>query len=68
VNIWDIREGKSIATICGPKIAGDSIDIRDEYVLTGANRGNDQLELWDWKMNKVALKFRWDSEKLVDNL
>jgi hypothetical protein len=27
----------------GPKIAGDSVDIRDNLILTGANRGNDQL-------------------------
>jgi hypothetical protein len=55
-----LREGNSIATLFGPKIAGDSIDIRDNLILTGANRGNDQLELWDWKAGKVVTKFRWD--------
>lgn len=29
-------------------------------ILTGANRGADQLELWDWKANKVVKKFVWD--------
>lgn len=60
INVWDLREGNSIATLFGPKIAGDSIDIRDNLILTGANRGNDQLELWDWKAGKVVTKFRWD--------
>jgi hypothetical protein len=41
--IWDIREGNSIATVFGPKISGDSIDLRDNLLLTGANRGHDQL-------------------------
>ena len=58
--MWDLREGNSVATLYGPKIAGDSVDIRGEQVLTGANRGNDQLELWDWRMNKVLMKFQWD--------
>jgi hypothetical protein len=39
------------------------VDIRDNLILTGANRGLDQLELWDWKTNKVVTKFRWDHEK-----
>jgi hypothetical protein len=60
VNIWDIREGTSVATLFGPKIAGDGIDIRDRQILTASNRGSDQLELWDWKMNKVLMRFRWD--------
>lgn len=51
----------------GPKITGDSVDIRGEYVLAGSNRGNDQLELWDWRMNKLAMKFQWDEEKEVTN-
>jgi hypothetical protein len=33
----------------GPKIAGDGIDIKDNYVLTAANRGSEQLQLWDWR-------------------
>lgn len=28
IYIWDLREGQPVSTICGPRIAGDSIDIR----------------------------------------
>ena len=43
VNIWDIRQGTAVSTLYGPKIAGDAIDMRDDQILTGANRGKDQL-------------------------
>ena len=49
VNIWDIRTESVVSSIFGAKIAGDSLDIRDNMVLTGANRGKDQLQLWDWR-------------------
>lgn len=39
VNIWDIRTESVVASIYGPKIAGDAVDIRDNLLLTGANRG-----------------------------
>ena len=39
VNIWDIRTGDVVNTIFGPKIAGDAIDIKDNFILTAANRG-----------------------------
>jgi hypothetical protein len=47
--VWDRRIGDVVSTIFGPKIAGDGIDIKDNLLLTAANRGNDQLQLWDWR-------------------
>lgn len=41
--IWDLRDHKTASTIYGPRIAGDSIDIFHEQMLTGSNRGKDQL-------------------------
>jgi len=49
VNVWDLRTGSVVNSFYGIKVAGDSIDIRDNFVLTGANRGKDQLQLWDWR-------------------
>ena len=67
INVWDIREGNSVATMYGAKISGDSVDMRGDHVLTGAQRGNDQLQLWDWRAQKLALQFRWDEEKEVNS-
>jgi len=36
-----MRVSKSIGCIVGPKICGDSIDIREGAILTGANRMNE---------------------------
>ena len=39
INIWDLRTESVVTSIYGPKISGDSIDLRDNLLLTGANRG-----------------------------
>ena len=38
VHLWDIREKKSCRSFIGPKICGDSIDFKNNKILTGANR------------------------------
>lgn len=60
INVWDRRTGDVISTLYGPKIAGDSLDIKGNLILSGANRGNDQLQLWDWREKKEVLHtFKW---------
>ena len=54
-----------VSGVNGPKIAGDSLDLRDDMLLTGANRGVDQLQLWDWRTKKLISTFKWDEEKNV---
>jgi hypothetical protein len=67
VNVWDRRTGDVVQTIFGPKIAGDGIDIKDNFILTAANRGNEQLQLWDWRENKIVHNFKWDEEPSDSN-
>lgn len=43
VKIWDLRERKSVASIYGPNISGDSLDCKDGLILTGSYRNVDQL-------------------------
>ena len=52
-----------VSSVNGPKISGDAIDFRDNLLLTGAHRGVNQLELWDWRKKKLLSSFRWDQEK-----
>lgn len=54
-----------VASIYGPKIAGDALDLRDNLLLTGANRGKDQLQLWDWRENKLVHTYHWDEYEEV---
>ena len=59
VFIWDLRVGEVTQTLVGPRITGDAIDFRGETVLTGANRAQDSLQLWDYRKKEVLHTFQW---------
>lgn len=44
---WDIRQTKPAASFFGPCISGDSIDYKNNVILTGSYREKCALELWD---------------------
>jgi len=46
--------------LVGPRITGDSIDFREDMILTGASRPNDQLQIWDYRTREVLKTFVWD--------
>ena len=46
----------------GPKITGDAIDLRDDYILTGSGRVTDQLQLWDYRTKSLVQTFNWDDD------
>lgn len=43
IHIWDIRDRRSIATIYGPSLSGDSLDIKNGLILTGSYRNDTQV-------------------------
>ena len=45
VQIWDVRQEKSVQNFYGPHICGDAIDVRDNTILTGSWRPENQLEV-----------------------
>lgn len=52
--------GEVTYTIVGPRITGDSIDFRDDLILTGSSRVNDQLQLWDYRSKDPLHTYVWD--------
>jgi len=34
--IWDLREKKKVGSIFGPTLSGDSLDFKNDKVLTGS--------------------------------
>lgn len=68
MHIWDLREGRSIGCIFGPSISGDSIDCKDNIILTGSCRSNDQIELWDFGTRKLIRTVDWEYGKSNDKL
>lgn len=60
IYFWDIRDKHSFASIYGPAVCGDSIDIKGGQVLTGSWRNKDQLELWDFGSRKKIQGIDWE--------
>ena len=47
VQIWDLRVKSSVRSIFGPHIAGDSVDVCGDKILTGSWRPENVLQTWD---------------------
>ncbi|CAD8102441.1 unnamed protein product [Paramecium sonneborni] len=59
--IWDLRDKRSVGSIQGPNVSGDSIDFRNGQILTGSYRTNNQLQLWDFGKRSLITNIKWDS-------
>lgn len=60
IQIWDLREGGSVRSIYGPKICGESIDIREGYIVTGSYRKDNQIEIWKCDTGDYVGAVPWD--------
>lgn len=67
MHIWDLRVGEVTYTMVGPKITGDSVSLRDDYILTGSSRVTDQLQLWDYRTKALVHTFEWDENPKYAN-
>lgn len=47
VYMWDLRQAAPAATIFGPTLSGESLDVKDNVLLAGSYREKDNLELFD---------------------
>ena len=65
VFIWDIRQPKSVAAFVGPNLSGDTLDVRDQVLLTGSHRAKESLELWDIGTRKRICEVDIDQGKSV---
>ena len=59
VIMWDTRTGNGTMSFGGPNICGDSLDVRDNYLLTGSWREKNPLELWDIRTGKTVKSAQW---------
>lgn len=61
VQFWDLRCGHAVRAIFGPHICGDAIDISQdgETILTGSWRVDKQLQLWDFRSEKLVDVLPW---------
>lgn len=54
MHLWDLREGKSVRSVFGPHVAGDSIDYNKGEILIGCYAAKNQIQIWDY--NKFTLR------------
>lgn len=60
VYFWDLRIGRTFASLFGPDISSDTIDVKGNLLLTGSFRHYDQLELWDFGTRKRIQNIDWE--------
>ena len=58
VILWDLRNDLA-NYIYGPLICGDSIDTKNDELLTGSWREKKQLQIWDLRNLKEVSVFNW---------
>jgi len=45
--LWDARTEKAVASVFGPCLSGESLDIKNNLILSGSYRDKEPLELYD---------------------
>jgi len=64
VQIWDLRAGHSVRSIFGPHVAGDSVDVAGQVVLTGSWRPEKCLQTWDLGTGELIETIPWHQSAL----
>eukprot|EP00747_Dinoflagellata_sp_TGD_P165859 gnl/TRDRNA2_/TRDRNA2_187804_c0_seq1.p1 gnl/TRDRNA2_/TRDRNA2_187804_c0~~gnl/TRDRNA2_/TRDRNA2_187804_c0_seq1.p1 ORF type:complete len:360 (-),score=60.74 gnl/TRDRNA2_/TRDRNA2_187804_c0_seq1:71-1150(-) len=61
VQFWDLRKGHAVRAIFGPHVCGDSVDISQDgdTILTGSWRIEKQLQIWDFRSEKLMETIPW---------
>jgi len=45
--LWDVRVTKAVASVFGPSVSGESLDIRENLIAAGSYRDKNPLEIYD---------------------
>lgn len=53
IKFYDVRKKEIVNSIYGPHIVGDSLDLKDHYLLTGSSDIKDQIKIWDLRTYKL---------------
>jgi len=60
VQIYDLRHNKAVATILGPNISGEAIDVaHDHILLTGSYVSEESIQTWDLRTRHVIKTLSW---------
>ncbi len=65
--LWDARSEKAVASVFGPCVSGESLDVKNNLVLSGSYRDKEPLELYDLRNFKRLCEIEAKT-KLGDNI
>lgn len=68
IHLWDIRQGKSVQSVFGPHVAGDSIDHCNGEILIGCYAAKNQIQIWDLKKFVQKDAITWTSSEDKDKV
>uniref|UniRef100_A0A7S3NKS8 Anaphase-promoting complex subunit 4 WD40 domain-containing protein n=1 Tax=Aureoumbra lagunensis TaxID=44058 RepID=A0A7S3NKS8_9STRA len=64
IQIWDCRQERSVRTIYGPHLCGDSLDISDDNILAGSWKPTEQLQIYSLSTGQLVRTIDWSSSYL----
>ncbi len=67
VKVWDLSTGTVVRSIFGPEVAGDTVDVRGDLLLTGSHRPKQALQLWSLSYGKLVATIDWDASGETDS-
>ena len=59
LRMWDRRTSRCVASIYGPYVCGDGIDISGNLCAVASYREEEQLQLWDLAAQKMVVNLPW---------
>jgi WD40 repeat protein len=59
LKIYDIRAAKPVASIYGPHVSGDSVDLYDDMIISGNYRRTDTMQMFSLSMQKLVYSFEY---------
>lgn len=63
IKFSDVRSKKIVNSIYGPHIVGDSLDMKDHYLLTGSTDIKDQIKIWDLRTFEVVETVKFEPDQ-----
>eukprot|EP01043_Picozoa_sp_COSAG02_P077466 COSAG02_NODE_16970_length_1039_cov_1.506383_2_plen_176_part_00 len=59
IQLWDLRRKTTVRKVGGPHLSGDALDICGNFIVGGAAKTEDQLQLYDLRTFKPMKNLDW---------
>ena len=66
IQIYDLREGRTVASIFGPHISGDALDVHDDMIVTGSNRNKEIVQMFSYSKRALIHNIEWEATSRKD--